>query len=71
MPKLKTDYAVALDGVTVQYFRAGEEVTGEVAERAKRAGKIQSPGKQKQAQPVTENKAIEPETEDKSDPLQE
>ena len=71
MPKLKSDYSVALDGVTVQHFKAGEEVTGEVAERAKKAGKIQKQSKQKQSQPVVENKAIEPETEDKSDPLQE
>ena len=68
MPKLRCKYNVSLDGVTVLRFQKGDEVTGEVAERAERAGVLDKRTVvKKQAQPVYENKSVEPTEETKAE----
>lgn len=68
MPKLRCKYSVSLDGVNVLRFQKGDEVTGEVAERANRAGVLDKRTVvKKQAQPVYENKSVEPTEETKAD----
>ena len=49
-------------------FQKGDEVTGKVAERAERAGVLDKRTVvKKQAQPVYENKSVEPTEETKAD----
>ena len=66
MPKLNRNYAYSPDGVTVYKYEKGEEVTGEVAEKAERAGAIDKRTMRKSASPVSEDKSAGPASEDKS-----
>lgn len=59
MPKLKEDHYAVPDGeIYPKMFLAGEEVTGQVAESAKQAGRLQATkaGRKAKAAKAPENK---------------
>lgn len=68
MPKLKRNYRCAPDGAVVVEFKAGDEVTGKVAEFARQDGALDGRGarKEKSHKAKRENKALKAGQEDKA-----
>ena len=67
MPKLNRNYAYSPDGVTVYKYKKGEEVTGDAAEKAERAGAIDKRTTRKSASPASEDKSAGSVAEVKTD----
>lgn len=62
MPKLKEDIWAVADGeIHPRLFRAGEDVTGGVADAAKAQGKLQDEPKKKPGRPVSSKAMKAPE----------